>query len=106
MFDLTHVIAPGVHEMEEDAGVQVAAPGAHHDAASRREPHGGIERLTVVYCRQAGTVAQMRDHQATPGCRCRHGTGVESLTVGLSFTGKNLSLQAAEVSHVLRYRRF
>ena len=55
--------------MEEDAGVQVAAPGAHHDAAGRREPHGGIERLTVVHRRQAGTVAQMRDHQATLGCR-------------------------------------
>src|SRR5262249_2526029 len=31
---------------------------------------------------------------------------VESITVGASFIGKNTSLQVAEISPILRYRRF
>src|SRR5712692_10718479 len=55
------VVALFFEEIEEDAGVEVAAARAHHEASSRRESHGGVERPSVAYRRHARAVAQVGD---------------------------------------------
>ena len=47
VFELVRIIAPLVHKMDEKPRVEITAACPHHDAASRREAHAGIERLTI-----------------------------------------------------------
>ncbi len=51
-------------EVDEDAGVEVAAAGAHGDAAGGREAHGGVDGFAVEDGGDAGAVAEVRDDEA------------------------------------------
>ena len=53
-----------VHEVHEDAGIEVAGAGSHHEAARRREPHRRVDRPPVLDRGHARAVAEMRDHGA------------------------------------------
>src|SRR5260370_30107060 len=66
------VVALFFEEIEEDAGVEVAAARDHHEAAGRRESHGGVERPAVAYRRHARAVAKVGDDDAR-GCRAAEG---------------------------------
>ena len=49
-------------QVEQHAGVEVAAAGAHHHPAAGRQAHGGVDGSPVPQGSQAGAVAQVRDH--------------------------------------------
>ena len=51
-------------EVDEDAGVEVAAAGAHGDAAGGGEAHGGVDGFAVEHGGDAGAVAEVRDDDA------------------------------------------
>src|SRR6266446_2560248 len=51
-------------EIEQDAGVEVAATRAHHEPSRRRESHRGVERPSVAYRRHARAIAQVGDDDA------------------------------------------
>ena len=51
-------------EVDEDAGVEVAAAGAHGDAAGGGEAHGGVDGFAVEDGGDAGAVAEVRDDDA------------------------------------------
>src|SRR5439155_22201988 len=42
-FERRHVVAFVRQKMDEDAGIQIAAPRAHHEAAARRESHRRVD---------------------------------------------------------------
>src|SRR6185436_17659445 len=54
-------------QMHQNAGIEVAAPRAHHEAARRGEAHRRIDRESVAYCREARAVSQVRDDRAAEG---------------------------------------
>ena len=55
---------PLVEEIEKDAGVELAGPGAHRHPVQRREPHGGPDRPPALRGAERGAVAQMGDDDA------------------------------------------
>src|SRR5260370_38988294 len=55
------VVALFLEEIEEDAGIEIAAARAHHESSRRRESHRGVERPPVAYRRHARAVAQVGD---------------------------------------------
>ena len=67
-----HVVAFVRQEMDEDAGIEIAAARAHHEAAARRESHRRVDGTTVTHRRHAGAVAEVRDHRAAER-RCPDG---------------------------------
>ena len=54
--------ALGAHEMEQRAGVEVAAARAHQQAFGGREAHRCVHRAPVVHRADRRAVAQMADH--------------------------------------------
>jgi len=52
------------HEIDQHAGIEVAAARAHDQAAARRQAHAGVDRHPVAHRRDACAVAQMGDEQA------------------------------------------
>ena len=47
------------HKERDNSRVDGAGTGSHHQAIERREAHRGIDRHTMVYCRDRAAVAQM-----------------------------------------------
>jgi hypothetical protein len=54
-------------DVEEDAGVEVAGAGAHHQPAGRREAHRGVHAPAACDRRQTGTGAQVREDHLAAG---------------------------------------
>src|SRR5207249_3510150 len=51
--------------VEEGAGVEVAAAGAHDQAAGRGEPHGRVARNAVVERNEARSSAEVREDSSS-----------------------------------------
>ena len=56
-----------LEQIKNYPGVQVARTSTHHQAAGRRQSHGGIQASAVLNGRHAGTVPQMGDDQLSSG---------------------------------------
>ena len=52
------------HQVEQNAGIEIAAARAHDDPAGRGQAHAGVDRLAVLDRGDAGAVAEMGDDQA------------------------------------------
>src|ERR687888_258857 len=52
------VVALFTHQVQENAGVEVAGARAHHHAADRGQPHGGVHRTSVPQGNEAPPVAK------------------------------------------------
>ncbi len=50
-----------VHDILNNASIDVTGTGSHGNTCQRRQTHGGIYALTVLHSGQGGTVAQMAD---------------------------------------------
>ena len=62
--ELARAVAVMVHEVNDDAGIEIARARAHHEPAGRREPHRRIDRAPVLHRRHARPVAEVGDHRA------------------------------------------
>ena len=51
-------------QVEQDARIEVAGPGAHDQALQRRQPHRGVDRQAATDGRCGGAVAEVQGHQA------------------------------------------
>jgi hypothetical protein len=49
--------------VQQQAGIDGAGTGGHHQPFERREAHGGGDRAPTVDCRQRAATAQMTAHQ-------------------------------------------
>jgi len=50
-------------QIEDDGGVQISGPGAHHETFQRGETHGGVDAAALLDGGDGGSVAQMAgDH--------------------------------------------
>ena len=54
-------------QVEDNARIQVAAPGAHHKTIERGEAHGRCHALAPMHRAHAGAAAEMGDNDATIG---------------------------------------
>ena len=63
-FDRAGVESLVREQVHQHAGVEVAAPRAHHEAARRREAHRRVDGKPVAHGSEAGAVAQVRDDRA------------------------------------------
>ncbi len=55
-----------LHDGDQDAGIHVAAAGAHDDAFQRGQAHAGVHALAPVHGRDGGAVAQVAGHDLQP----------------------------------------
>src|SRR5262245_66320336 len=53
--------------MQNDAGIELTAAGAHRQAVERREPHRCRDRNPVAHCAGRAAVAEMRHDYAAVG---------------------------------------
>ena len=53
-----------IHQVQQHAGIQRTAPGAHHQPFQRGEAHRAGHAAPVLHRAQAGAVAEMTDDQA------------------------------------------
>ena len=52
------------HEIDQNAGINIAAARAHDYPAGRGQSHAGVDRFAALDRRNAGAVAEMGDYQA------------------------------------------
>ena len=55
------VVAFLLEQIQHHAGIEIARPRAHHEAAGRGEAHRRVERTAVAHRSHARAVAEMRD---------------------------------------------
>ena len=81
-------------QVHEDARVNTAAAGAHHQALQRREAHRGIDAEAMAYRRHRGAVAQVgndqtqilaAEHLRRPGGTVRMAQAVEAVAAHAPF---------------------
>ena len=66
--------ALGARQVVDQARIEVAGAGAHHQSRRGREAHAGVDALAVTHGGQARAVAEMGEDHAT--LRCRRVAGV------------------------------
>ena len=66
VLEAVRVPAPS-QQVEQDARVEVAGPGAHDQALERGQPHRGVDGYAAEDRRGRGAVAEVQRHQAQPG---------------------------------------
>ncbi len=59
-----------LHQVKNDAGIEVAAAAAHRQTVECREAHGRRYAFAPEHRAHAGAAAEMRNHDATVRC-CR-----------------------------------
>ena len=59
----------GAREVVDQARIQVARAGAHHQSRRGREAHAGVDAPAVAHGSQAGAIAEMGEDHAAPGRR-------------------------------------
>ncbi len=52
------------HQVDQNAGIQIAGTRAHDHAASGGQPHAGVDRFAILDRGDAGAVAEMGNDQA------------------------------------------
>src|SRR5690348_3304801 len=52
-------------QIEEHARIEISGTRGHGDSACGREAHGCIDRTPIVYCDDAGTIAEMSNDGTT-----------------------------------------
>ena len=62
-------------QVQQDAGVEVAGPGAHHQPLQRGQAHRGVDRAPAPDRRRRGAVAEVQHDQAQPVRGPARGTG-------------------------------
>ena len=67
---------PFDQQVQEDAGIEVAGAGAHHEAAGGRETHRRIDADPAAHRRHARPVAEVGDDDAALGLFGGPGRGV------------------------------
>ena len=55
----------GSRQIRDQARIQIARAGAHHQAGRRSEAHAGVDAFAVAHRRHARAVAEMRENHAT-----------------------------------------
>src|SRR5262249_30351887 len=55
------------HQIKKHTGIEVAAPGSHHETPSRSKTHRRIDGLTIQHCSQTRAVAEVGDYQTALG---------------------------------------
>ncbi len=53
-----------VHQIDQNAGIERATAGAHHQAVDRREAHGAGDASPVTDCAETRAIAEVRDDHA------------------------------------------
>jgi hypothetical protein len=81
MFSIVDAELVLVHQVLEDAGVQIAGAGAHRQSGQRREAHGGVDGFAAVHRGDGGAVAEVAgDELERPRWACPAWLGARAET--------------------------
>ena len=63
LFEHLRIELPFAHQIDQNAGVEIAAARAHDDPAGRGQAHAGVDRPARFDRGDAGAIAEMGDDQ-------------------------------------------